>query len=359
MFNKKEKKIKVAINGFGRIGRLFFKMALADENLEIVAINDLGDLENMTYLLNYDSAQKSLPEIIGEKAVFEKNENGENFLIVQDKKIPFFSIKNPAELPWKKLEVKVVAECTGVFNSFAKSSAHLSAGAKKVVLSGPTKDEQDLEFAEGKKGATVLMGINDNDLEKYTITSNASCTTNAAGIPLQILQNKIGIESAFLNTVHSYTATQSIVDSPVRKKDFRRGRAGAQNIVPTSTGAAIATAKIIPELTGKFDGMAIRVPTISGSLVDITFIAERETFVEEINNIFLEAEQSEKYQGLFRTESEMIVSTDIIGDTHPAIIDLNFTKVRGRLVKIVVWYDNEAGFTKAFLEQIKKIALGE
>jgi glyceraldehyde 3-phosphate dehydrogenase len=230
----------------------------------------------------------------------------------------------------------VVAECTGVFNSFEKSKAHLEAGAKRVVLSGPTKDPQNTEFMEGKIGTTVLMGVNEEKTKTCTITSNASCTTNASGIPLKLMEEKIGVESAFLNTIHSYTATQSIVDGPVRKKDFRRGRAAAQNIVPTTTGSAIATSKVIEELAGKFDGMAVRVPTVSGSLVDITFIAKRETTAEEVNQIFKEAENSGEYNGLLRTESEQIVSTDIIGDTHGAIVDLNFTKVQGRLVKIII-----------------------
>lgn len=230
----------------------------------------------------------------------------------------------------------VVAECTGVFNSFEKSNAHLEAGAKRVVLSGPTKDAQNTDFADGKIGATVLMGVNEHLTKTCAITSNASCTTNAAGTPLDILREKIGIESAFLNTVHSYTATQAIVDGPVRKKDFRRGRAAAQNIVPTSTGSAIATGKVIEELSGKFDGMAIRVPTVSGSIVDITFIAGRDTNAEEINQLFLDAEKEERCAGILRTESDQIVSSDIIGDTHAAIVDLNFTKVQGRLVKIVV-----------------------
>ena len=248
----------------------------------------------------------------------------------------------------------VVAECTGVFNSFEKSNAHLEAGAKKVVLSGPTKDSQNTEFGNGKIGATVLMGVNEHLTKTCSITSNASCTTNASGTPLNILREKIGIESAFLNTVHSYTATQAIVDGPVRKKkDFRRGRAAAQNIVPTSTGSAIATGKVIEELSGKFDGMAIRVPTVSGSIVDITFIAERETSAEEINQIFKDAEKEERYKGILRTESDQIVSSDVVGDTHAAIVDLSFTKVQGRLVKIVVWYDNEAGFTNAFVRQIE------
>jgi glyceraldehyde 3-phosphate dehydrogenase len=251
------------------------------------------------------------------------------------------------------LDIDVVAECTGVFNSFEKSSAHLEAGAKRVVLSGPTKDTQGFEFSDGKMGATVIMGVNDEVVKTCAISSNASCTTNAAGTPLDILQKSVGIESAFLNTIHSYTATQSIVDAPSSSiKDFRRGRAAAQNIIPTSTGSAIATGKVIESLQDKFDGMAIRVPTVSGSLVDITFITQKDTSVDEINQLFLDAEKEDKYTGILRTESDQIVSSDIVGDTHAAIVDLNFTKVKGRLVKIVVWYDNEAGFTNTLLKQI-------
>ncbi len=349
------KKINIAINGFGRIGRLLFKMALKNEEVEVVAINDLGDVENMTYLLNYDTAQKSLLEISDLKASFKVEEN-KNFLIIGDKKIPFYSVKNPAELPWKDLSVDVVAECTGVFNSFEKSKAHLDAGAKRVVLSGPTKDAQNLEFAKGKIGSTVLMGINEEKTKTCSITSNGSCTTNASAIPLKIINDKIGIESALLNTIHSYTATQSIVDGPVRKKkDFRRGRAAAQNIIPTTTGSAIAVGKVIEEFQGKFDGIAIRVPTIAGSLVDLTFITKRDTSEEEIKNIFIEASQKNEYKNLLRVEDEPIVSSDIVGDTYPSIIDLNFIKVQGRLVKILAWYDNESGFTHSLLEHIIKI----
>jgi glyceraldehyde 3-phosphate dehydrogenase len=338
--NKDKKKIKIAINGFGRIGRLLFKMVQQDEDFEIVAVNDLGDIENMSYLLNYDTAQKSFLEIFGIKATFEKIDDNKSFLIVKNKqdelKIPFFSMKNPEDLPWANLEVDVVAECTGVFNSFDKSSAHLKAGARKVVLSGPTKDEQDKNFLSDLIGTTVLMGVNDDEIKKCTITSNGSCTTNAAALPLKIMMENIGVEDAFLNTIHSYTATQAIVDGPVRKKDFRRGRAAAQNIVPTSTGSAKTVGKVISDLKGKFDGMAIRVPTVSGSLVDITFISKKKVSAEDINNIFKKVEKSREYIGILKTESEQVVSSDIVGDTHACIVDLNFTKVSGKLVKIVV-----------------------
>ena len=229
----------------------------------------------------------------------------------------------------------MVAEATGVFASFEKSQAHLKAGAKRVVISGPVKDPQNFEIEEGVCN-TALIGINDEIIEKSVITSNGSCTTNAVGIPMKILSEKIGIESALLNTVHSYTATQSIVDGPVkpRKKDFRRGRAAAQNLVPTSTGSAVAVAKVIPELEGIFDGIAMRVPTVVGSMVDITMILKEEKTVEEINQIF--KEEAQKFQGKMRVEEEQIVSSDIIGDTHTSIIDLAFTRVEGRLLKIMV-----------------------
>jgi glyceraldehyde 3-phosphate dehydrogenase len=229
----------------------------------------------------------------------------------------------------------VVAESTGVFASFEKSQAHLKAGAKRVVISGPVKDSQNFELTEGQCN-TALIGINDEIIEKSVITSNASCTTNAVGIPMQILQDEIGIEQALLDTVHSYTATQSIVDGPVRpgKQDFRRGRAAAQNMVPTSTGSAVALTKVIPALEGKFDGIALRVPTVVGSMVDITMILKEEKTVEEINNIFKKAQ--EKYSGKMRVEEEQIVSSDIVGDTSTSIIDLSFTRIQGKLLKIMV-----------------------
>jgi len=345
-----DKKVKVAINGFGRIGRLFFKLALKNENLEIVAINDLGSIENMAYLLKYDSAQKDLNLPVEVEEVLED----EKYLIVDGKKYRFYSIRNPEELPWGELGVDVVAEATGVFASFEKSQAHLKAGAKKVVISGPVKDSQNFELPEGKCN-TALIGINDEIIANSVITSNGSCTTNAVGIPMQILLDEVGIETALLNTVHSYTATQSIVDGPVRpgKKDFRRGRAAAQNLVPTSTGSAVAVAKVLPELEGKFDGIAMRVPTVVGSMVDITMILKEEKTAEEVNGIFRNA--ASKYAGKMRVEEEQIVSSDIIGDTHTSIVDLSFTRVEGRLLKIMVWYDNEAGYSQSLVNHVEKI----
>lgn len=343
---------KVAINGFGRIGRLFFKLAMENPNLEVVAINDLGDVDNMVYLLKYDSAQKDHGMDVSAKKVSDT----ENYFVVNGKEIPYFAIKEPAELPWGRLNVDVVVECTGFFTSFEKANAHIVAGAKRVVISGPTKDKQGTEFGDGKKGATVLMGLNEDLLDTCAITSNASCTTNASGTPLKVMMDTVGVEKALLNTVHSYTATQSLVDGPVKgDKDYRRGRAAAMNIVPASTGAAIAVTLAIPELEGKFDGVSLRVPTISGSIADITFIAKRDTSAEEINNIFRAAAQEERYKGLLRVEEDQVVSGDIIGDSHVAIVDLNFTKVIGNLVKLTVWYDNEAGYSNAMVRQVERI----
>ena len=345
---------RVAINGFGRIGRLFFKLALQNKNLEIVAINDLGDLHNMAYLLEHDSVQKELNNHAVKTEVISENEQ---YLHVGDKKIRFYSIRNPEELPWREMDIDVVTECTGIFTSFEKSNMHLKAGAKRVVISGPTKDDQGTEFDSGKIGATVLMGVNDEQVKTCAITSNASCTTNAAGSPLDVMRNTVGVEYALLNTIHSYTATQSIVDGPVKpgKTDYRKGRAAAVNIIPSTTGSAIATTKVIPELKNRFDGIAIRVPSVSGSIVDITFVAKRETTAEEVNNIFRTAAASNQYKGLLRVEEEQVVSSDIIGDTHVAIIDPAFTKVVGNLVKILAWYDNEAGYSASLVRQVERM----
>ncbi|MFW0871138.1 MAG: type I glyceraldehyde-3-phosphate dehydrogenase [Patescibacteria group bacterium] len=348
-----KKKIRVAINGFGRIGRLFFKLAQESDSVEIVAINDLGDVKNMAYLLKYDSAQKEL--VLNVEAI---EEGDSSYLQVGEKAIPFYSIREPGELPWGELVVDVVAECTGVFTSFEKSNAHLEAGAKRVVISAPVKDAQGMSFGVNRKGATVLMGVNDNEIASCDITSNASCTTNAGGIPLDIMRKTVGVESALLNTIHSYTASQSIVDAPrPGKNDYRKMRAGAVNIIPSSTGSAIATTKAIPDLENQFDGIALRVPVITGSIADITFISSRETSAEEVNNIFRDAAKEDRYQGLLRVEEDQIVSSDIIGDRHIVIIDPAFTRVVGKLVKIMVWYDNETGYSQSLLSQVE--AMGQ
>ncbi len=331
---------KIAINGLGRIGRAFLKLAQERDEIEIVAVNDLGDIENLAYLLRYDTAY-------GISSFDVHVEDGE--LIVNDKKIQFLSEKNPSELPWAELGVDIVVEATGVFASYEKAKAHLVAGAKRVVVSAPIKDSPK---DAGVNGATVLMGVNEEKLKVCDISSNASCTTNAGSPLISILDLEIGIEKAILNTVHGYTATQRIVDGP-SKKDFRKGRAGAQNIIPSSTGAAIATTKVIPQLEGKFDGISMRVPVVVGSLVDITFIAKRDTTVEEVNNILQVAMQDKRWDGIFTTTDEPIVSSDIIGSTYASIADLSSTRVvDGNLVKVLAWYDNEMGYTNMLLKHV-------
>jgi glyceraldehyde 3-phosphate dehydrogenase len=331
--------VRVAINGFGRIGRAFLRAAMHDPGVEVVAINDLGDLQNLAYLLKYDSVYRAFP---GQVSV-----DGAN-LVLGAKRIVVVAEKDPAKLPWKELQVDVVVESTGVFDSFEKASAHIAAGAKKVVITAPVKDALP-------NSATVLVGVNEEKLKVCQITSNASCTTNSASPLIAILDETVGIEKALLNTVHSYTATQSIVDSPVRGEDKRRGRAAAQNIVPSSTGAAIAVTKAYEQLVEKFDGIAMRVPTIAGSLSDITFIAKKNTSAEEINRILEQAAATERWKGIFSTTREPLVSSDIIGSPYGAIADLSMTRVvGGNLVKVLSWYDNEMGYVHTLLRHVKK-----
>ena len=335
-------KTKIAINGFGRIGRLLFRELWKDEKFEILAINDLGNIENLAYLLKYDSVYRKFDEDV--KA-------GDGELIVGNKKIKVLQEKDPTLLPWKELDIDIVIESTGAFESFEKSEMHLKAGAKKVVITAPAKDE------ERDDAKTVLVGVNEEEFNKCKITSNGSCTTNAASPVAAIMAETIGIKKAVLSTVHAYTATQSVVDSPAKGKDFRRGRAAAQNISPSSTGAAIAVTRAFPELKGKFDGVAIRVPVLVGSLVDFTFVAKRKTSVEEINDIFKKAAKEKRWQGIMKVSEDQIVSSDIIGDSCGAIIDLQFTQViDGDLVKVFSWYDNEAGYVGVLMRHLQKAA---
>ncbi|MBI5306194.1 type I glyceraldehyde-3-phosphate dehydrogenase [Candidatus Wolfebacteria bacterium] len=331
---------KIAINGFGRIGRLFFRQAFNNPNFEIVAINDLGDLENLAYLLKYDSTYRTFPGEISIKRADEKN-----YLIVNNKEILITQEENIFKLPWKSLGVDIVIEATGVFDSFEKNKTHLAIGAKRAIITAPAKDNDNY------LGKTVLMGVNEHELQFVKISSNASCTTNAASPVIAVLSENPGIAKAVLNTVHAYTNTQTIVDSPVKGRDFRRGRAGAQNIVPSTTGAATAVTRAIKELEGKFDGVSLRVPIVTGSIADITFVAKRKTSVEEINNILETASRSPRWQGILKTTEDQIVSSDIIGEPYAAIVDLKFTKViDGDLVKILSWYDNEAGYVAMLLK---------
>lgn len=340
--------IKIAINGFGRIGRLFFRRFFKNFNdLEIVAVNDLGDVSNLAYLLKYDSVYGRY-----EKEVAFKQVENNSKLIIDGKEVLFFQEKDPLKLPWADLEIDIVIEATGVFESYEKAKIHLQAGAKRVIITAPSKD------SDGVLGKTVLVGVNEEEAKFVNLTSNGSCTTNAASPVIQILSENPGILKAVLNTVHAYTATQNIVDGPVKEgKDYRRGRAGAYNIVPSTTGAAIAVARAIKELEGKFDGIAIRVPVITGSIADITFVSKRKTSVEEINQILKEAELKPQWQGIFKTTSEQLVSSDIVGEFYGAIVDLNFTKViDGDLVKILSWYDNEAGYVQTLIKHVLMIA---
>lgn len=334
---------RVAINGFGRIGRTFFKMAVDNPEFEIVAINDLGDVENLAYLLRYDTAygQSGLDVSTTDEA-----------LVVNGQTIAFSQERNPEALPWQKLDIDVVVEATGVFASYEKAKAHLTAGAKRVVISAPVKDEAE---PAGVTGETVLMGVNDDALQTATISSNASCTTNATSPLIAILKEHIGIEKALLNTVHAYTSTQQIIDGPSR--DFRKGRAAAQNIIPTSTGAAIATTKAHTDLAGKFDGIAMRVPVPVGSIVDVTFLASKDTSVGEINEALKTAAATPKWERLFAVTEEPIVSSDIIGARFAAIADLSMTRVVDKnLVKVLAWYDNETSYTHTLTEHVAAIA---
>lgn len=334
-------KKRVAINGFGRIGRTFFRMSYDNPDFEVVAINDLGDIKNLAYLLEYDTAYGRSPYHV---------EVGEGALIVDGRRIIVASEKEPQNLPWGKENIDVVVESTGFFTSYAKAEAHLKAGAKRVVISAPTKDEAGAE----KTCATVLMGMNEDALKNTAITSNASCTTNATSPLIGILNEAIGIDKAILSTTHAYTASQALVDGP-SKKDFREGRAAALNIVPSSTGAAIATTLVHTDLAGKFDGISLRVPVPVGSIVDVTFIAKRDTTVEEVNSILEKASESEAWKHLFAVTREQLVSSDIIGAQYASIADLAFTRVvGGNLVKVLAWYDNETSYTATLVEHVRK-----
>ena len=337
------KKIRVAINGFGRIGRAFLKVARQRNEIEIVAVNDLGSLESLAYLLKYDTAYGVSP--------FDVTVNTEKHsLVVDGQEIQFVSERDPANLPWKSMDIDIVVESTGLFTSGEKAQAHITAGAKRVVVSAPIKDAPDAKI----QGTTILMAMNENKLETCQISSNASCTTNASSPLIAILDETIGIEKAILNTVHAYTASQALVDGP-SKKDFREGRAAAMNIVPSSTGAAIAVTKVATQLANKFDGISIRVPVVTGSIVDVTFIAKRNTSAEEINSILKKAATEPRWNGIFAVTEEPIVSHDIIGNRHASIADLEMTRVvDGNLVKVLGWYDNEMGYTYTLVDHVIK-----
>jgi glyceraldehyde 3-phosphate dehydrogenase len=338
------KTIRVAINGFGRIGRAFFKVARSNPAIEVVAVNDLADIKNSAYLLKYDTAYGVSPFDVAIAA------DGKSFSI-DGKNVAYVSEKDPTKLPWGAMNVDIVVESTGLFTSGDKAMAHITAGAKRVVVSAPTKDEAGAAV----QSATVLMAMNEKALETSQVSSNASCTTNAGSPLIAILDEAVGVEKALLNTVHAYTASQSLVDGP-SKKDYREGRAAAQNLVPSSTGAAIAVTKIMSHLTGKFDGISIRVPVVTGSIVDITFVAKRDTSAEEVNAILKKAAASDRWKGIFTVTEEQLVSHDIVGNPHASIADLAFTRVvGGNLVKVLAWYDNEMGYTHTLVRHVMEV----
>lgn len=338
------KKIRVAVNGFGRIGRAFVKVARErKDEIEVVAVNDLGSIANFAYLLKYDTAYGVSPF---EVTADEKN----NTLTIDGHQVKFTSEKDPTKLPWKDMNIDVVVESTGLFTSAEKANAHIVAGAKRVVISAPVKDDPASAF----QSATILMAMNEDKLKSCQISSNASCTTNAGSPLIAILDEALGIEKALLNTTHAYTASQSIVDGPA-KKDLREGRAAAMNIVPASTGAAIAVTQVATHLAGLFDGISIRVPVVTGSIVDVTFVSKKNTSAEEVNDILKKAAKSDRWKGVFTVTDEPLVSSDIKGNPHASIADLAMTRVvGGNLVKVLAWYDNEMGYTHTLVEHVVK-----
>jgi glyceraldehyde 3-phosphate dehydrogenase len=340
------KKIKVAINGFGRIGRAFVRQAVSIPEIEIVGINDLGNIHNLAYLLKYDTVYKKFShEIEIVKEINEVNKYGE--MKIGEWFVRFTSEKDPNNLPWKELGVDVVVESTGLFTKFTDAKVHIKAGAKKVVISAPAKDEPN-----GVEEGTILMGINDEKLKQAVVTSNASCTTNAASPIIAIMDEVFGVEKALLSTTHGYTASQALVDAP-SKKDFREGRAAAQNIVPSSTGAAIAVTKAFPKLDKLFDGISLRVPVPAGSIVDVTFISKKNTTALEVNQVLKKASKEKRWEGIFSVTEEDLVSSDILGEPYASIADLQFTRVvGGNLVKVLAWYDNESGYTRTLVKHV-------
>lgn len=330
--------IKIAINGFGRIGRSFLREAFGLPEFEIVAVNDLTDTATLAYLLKYDSVYRKYAKSV---------ESGEGIIRVEGKEIKVFAQKDPAVLPWKDLGVDIVVESTGFFTDADGASGHLKAGAKHVVITAPGKGEV----------TTALIGVNDDRFEKpLPITCNASCTTNSVAPVAAILHEAFGIQKASMTTVHSYTGTQKLVDGP-DAKDLRRGRAAAVNIVPSSTGAAEAVIQAIPELAGKFDAVSVRVPSLTGSLSVITALVNKPTTEEEVNKVFIDAAQIPRWSKILKVTQDALVSSDIIGEPYGAIVDTQLTKVTdGNLLTVFSWYDNEYGYTATLVEHVKRIA---
>lgn len=330
-------KTRVAINGFGRIGRNAFKVAFERGDLEIVAINDLTDNKTLAHLLKHDSNYGTYQHNVG---------SSDSIITVNGQEIRVFAEKDPANLPWKDLNIDVVIESTGFFTKPEAARAHIQAGAKKVVISAPVK---------GEGAPTVVLGVNEDQLEGAAdIVSNASCTTNCITPVAAVVETNFGIEKAMMTTVHSYTASQSLQDGP--SKDLREARAAAENIVPTTTGASTAAAKALPALTDKFGGLSIRVPTPVVSLADFVIITKRPVTVEEVNEVFKKAASEPYFQGILDVTEEELVSSDFIGNSHSAIVDLKLTAViAGNMLKVVAWYDNEWGYSNRLVEAVADI----
>ena len=324
---------KVAINGCGRIGRTFLKIAL-EKGVNVVAVNDLLDPKTLAYFMKYDSVYGNLKVNI---------EAGDNFIKINGKKILVFSEKEPQNLPWKQLGVDIVIESTGFFVDKEGAGKHLTAGAKKVIISAPAKNPD----------ITIVLGVNDQDLKKeHKIISMASCTTNCLAPIVKALNDDLGIEKGFMTTAHAYTNDQRIIDSPHKK--LRRGRAGAINIIPTSSGATSAVGEVIPSLKGKMDGLALRVPVACGSIVDFVCITSRNTTVEEVNFIMKKAANG-KMKGILEYTEDEIVSSDVIGNPASSIFDSKLTQVNGNLVKVLSWYDNEYGYSCRLVDLLRKL----
>ncbi len=330
---------KIAINGFGRIGRNAFKLAFERDDIEVVAINDLTDTKTLAHLLKHDSTYGTYHYDVS---------YDENSIFVAGKQIRVLAERDPALLPWGEFGIDVVIEATGLFVQPEKARAHINAGAKKVVISAPAK-------GEGAK--FIVLGVNEHELTREDdIISNASCTTNCIAPVMAVLEREFGIEKSLMTTVHSYTASQRILDAPA--KDLREARSAAENIVPTTTGAAIATTKVIPSLEGKFDGLSVRVPTAVVSLSDITAVLKRNTTKEEINEVFKRAAADPFYQGILAVTDEPLVSMDFKGNSHSSIVDLSLTNVvDGNLIKVVAWYDNEWGYSNRLVEIVADVAV--
>jgi len=341
-----DKKLRIAINGFGRIGRAAFKIALARPNIEVVAINDLSPAEVLAHLLKYDSVYG-----IYQNEVTVKEAGKIEYLVVKNQKTKILSQKDPEKLPWKDLGVQVVLECTGRFTDNDSANAHIKAGAEKVIISAPPKTESAIN--------TYLLGVNIDSYKGEPVISNASCTTNCVSPVAKVIEKYFGVEKAGMTTIHAVTAEQNLVDGapPSLHKDLRRGRSALNNIVPATTGAATATTKVIPQLKDKFDGMAVRVPIICGSLTDFTFVVKKETNVEEVKQAFLEAKKDKMFLKVIQTSTEPLVSSDIIKNPASAIIDLTLIKVIDKtLVKVLAWYDNEWGYSNRLIDLAWKIS---